>query len=75
MGFGDNIAQGAAIGLQRFTPLAALAGQRMAGELLPRMPVSIQGQKYGITLQVFASVCRCPISTGLCRLLKMRSEP
>ncbi|HHV8416073.1 TPA: phage tail tape measure protein, partial [Escherichia coli] len=28
MGFGDNIAQGAAIGLQRTTPLAALAGQR-----------------------------------------------
>ncbi|WP_250378959.1 phage tail tape measure protein, partial [Escherichia coli] len=43
MGFGDNIAQGAAIGLQRTTPLAALAGQRMASELLPRMPVSIQG--------------------------------
>ncbi|HDK2176224.1 TPA: hypothetical protein PRX49_005117, partial [Escherichia coli] len=35
MGFGDNIAQGAAIGLQRTTPLAALAGQRMASELLP----------------------------------------
>ena len=30
MGFGDNIAQGAAIGLQRTTPLAALAGQRLA---------------------------------------------
>ncbi|EIQ4552068.1 phage tail tape measure protein [Escherichia coli] len=43
MGFGDNIAQGAAIGLQRTTPLAALAGQRMVSELLPRMPVSIQG--------------------------------
>ncbi|MFV7995867.1 phage tail tape measure protein [Escherichia coli] len=43
MGFGDNIAQGAAIGLQRTTPLAALAGQRMASELLPRMPVSILG--------------------------------
>lgn len=43
MGFGDNIAQGAAIGLRRTTPLAALAGQRMASELLPRMPVSIQG--------------------------------
>ncbi|HGX4142839.1 TPA: phage tail tape measure protein, partial [Escherichia coli] len=40
MGFGDNIAQGAAIGLQRTTPLAALAGQRMASELLPKMPVS-----------------------------------
>lgn len=43
MGFGDNIAQGAAIGLQRSTPIAALAGQRMASELLPRMPVSILG--------------------------------
>ncbi|MGS3938809.1 phage tail tape measure protein [Escherichia coli] len=43
MVFGDNIAQGAAIGLQRTTPLAALAGQRMASELLPKMPVSIQG--------------------------------
>ena len=43
MGFGGNIAQGAAIGLQRTTPLAALAGQRMASELLPKMPVSIQG--------------------------------
>ena len=43
MGFGDNIAQGAAIGLQRTTPLVALAGQRMASELLPKMPVSIQG--------------------------------
>lgn len=45
IGFGDNIAQGAAIGLQRTTPLAALAGQRMASELLPKMPVSIQGPK------------------------------
>jgi TP901 family phage tail tape measure protein len=45
MGFGDNIAQGAAIGLQRTTPQAALAGQRMASELLPKMPVSIQGPK------------------------------
>ncbi len=43
MGFGDNIAQGVAIGLQRTTPLAALAGQRTASDLLPRMPVSIQG--------------------------------
>ncbi|HGT5841162.1 TPA: phage tail tape measure protein [Escherichia coli] len=43
MVFGDNIAQGAAIGLQRTTPLAALAGQRMASELLPKIPVSIQG--------------------------------
>lgn len=45
MGFGDNIAQGAAIGLQRTTPQAALAGQQMASELLPKMPVSIQGPK------------------------------
>ncbi|QGU35574.1 phage tail tape measure protein [Enterobacter hormaechei] len=45
MGFGDNIAQGAAIGLQRTTPQAVLAGQRMASELLPKMPVSIQGPK------------------------------
>ncbi|WP_203452868.1 phage tail tape measure protein [Enterobacter hormaechei] len=45
IGFGDNIAQGAAIGLQRTTPQAALAGQRMASELLPKMPVSIQGPK------------------------------
>ena len=43
IGFGDNIAQGAAIGLQRTT--AALAGQRMASELLPKMPVSIRGPK------------------------------
>ncbi|MCT6068193.1 phage tail tape measure protein, partial [Escherichia coli] len=33
IGFGDNIAQGAAIGLQRTTPLAALAGQRLAAEM------------------------------------------
>ncbi|WP_037404647.1 phage tail tape measure protein, partial [Serratia sp. Ag2] len=33
MGFGDNIAQGAVIGLQRSTPLAALAGQRLAQEM------------------------------------------
>ena len=45
MGFGDNIAQGAAIGLQRTTPLAALAGQRMASEMLPKIPESIQGPK------------------------------
>lgn len=40
MGFGDNIAQGAAIGLQRTTPLAALAGQRLAAEMTPDVPVS-----------------------------------
>ncbi len=38
MGFGDNIAQGAAIGLQRTTPLAALAGQRPATEMTPDVP-------------------------------------
>ncbi|EPB9487735.1 phage tail tape measure protein, partial [Citrobacter farmeri] len=38
MGFGDNIAQGAAIGLQRTTPLAALAGQRLAQEMTPDVP-------------------------------------
>ncbi len=38
MGFGDNIAQGAAIGLQRTTPLAALAGQRLAEQMTPDVP-------------------------------------
>ncbi|EJQ1720672.1 phage tail tape measure protein [Salmonella enterica] len=38
MGFGDNIAQGAAIGLQRSIPLAALAGQRLATEMTPDVP-------------------------------------
>ncbi|MGE4802782.1 phage tail tape measure protein [Yersinia hibernica] len=38
MGFGDNIGQGAAIGLQRTTPLAALAGQRLATEMTPDVP-------------------------------------
>lgn len=38
MGFGDNIGQGAAIGLQRTTPLAALAGQRLADEMTPDVP-------------------------------------
>jgi hypothetical protein len=38
MSFGDNIAQGAAIGLQRTTPLAALAGQRLAEEMTPDVP-------------------------------------
>ncbi|ECI9090634.1 phage tail tape measure protein [Escherichia coli] len=38
MGFGDNIAQGAAIGLHRTTPLAALAGQRLAAEMTPDVP-------------------------------------
>ncbi|HFU1360245.1 TPA: phage tail tape measure protein [Citrobacter farmeri] len=38
MGFGDNIGQGAAIGLQRSTPLAALAGQRLATEMTPDVP-------------------------------------
>lgn len=38
MGFGDNIAQGAAIGLERTTPMAALAGQRLAQEMTPDVP-------------------------------------
>ncbi|MGG7669675.1 phage tail tape measure protein [Yersinia sp. J1] len=38
MGFGDNIGQGATIGLQRTTPLAALAGQRLADEMVPDVP-------------------------------------
>ncbi|AJC66491.1 MULTISPECIES: phage tail tape measure protein [Dickeya] len=38
IGFGDNIAQGAAIGISRSTPLAAAAGQRLATELTPDMP-------------------------------------
>ncbi|HEK7316063.1 TPA: phage tail tape measure protein [Yersinia enterocolitica] len=38
MGFGDNIGQGAAIGLQRTTPMAALAGQRLATEMTPDVP-------------------------------------
>ncbi|MZI91423.1 phage tail tape measure protein, partial [Dickeya dianthicola] len=38
MGFGDNIAQGAAIGISRSTPLASAAGQRLATELTPDMP-------------------------------------
>lgn len=38
MGFGSNISQGAAIGLQRTTPLAALAGQRLAEEMMPEVP-------------------------------------
>ncbi|EKQ0639831.1 phage tail tape measure protein [Salmonella enterica] len=38
MGFGSNISQRAAIGLQRTTPLAALAGQRLAEEMMPEVP-------------------------------------
>ncbi|KAA1044997.1 phage tail tape measure protein, partial [Pseudocitrobacter sp. 73] len=38
MGFGWNIYRGAAIGLQRTTPLAALAGQRLAEEMMPEVP-------------------------------------
>lgn len=38
MGFGDNIGQGATIGLQRTIPLAALAGQRLADEMVPDVP-------------------------------------
>ncbi|QHQ16542.1 phage tail tape measure protein [Pectobacterium parmentieri] len=36
--FGDNISQGAAIGISRTTPLAAKAGQRLAGALTPDVP-------------------------------------
>lgn len=35
MGFGDNIVQGAAIGISRTTPLAAQAGQQLARVLTP----------------------------------------
>ena len=45
MGFGDNIAQGASIGIKRTTPAAALAGQQMANQLFPNTPPSIQGPK------------------------------
>ncbi|TYL43766.1 phage tail tape measure protein [Dickeya sp. ws52] len=38
MGFGDNIAQGAAIGISRSTPLAATAGLRLAKTLEPELP-------------------------------------
>ncbi|WP_113411357.1 phage tail tape measure protein [Escherichia coli] len=38
MSFGDDIAQGAVIGLQRSTPLAAMAGQRLAAEMTPDVP-------------------------------------
>lgn len=38
MGFGDNIAQGAAIGLNRTTPLAANAGKQLAEEMIPDVP-------------------------------------
>ncbi|GKW14762.1 phage tail tape measure protein [Pectobacterium carotovorum subsp. carotovorum] len=36
--FGDNISQGAAIGISRTTPLAAKAGQHLADALTPAMP-------------------------------------
>ncbi len=36
--FGDNISQGAAIGISRTTPLAVKAGQRLAGALTPDVP-------------------------------------
>ncbi|MEG5377671.1 phage tail tape measure protein [Enterobacter hormaechei] len=45
IGFGDNIAQGASIGIKRTTPAAALAGQQMANQLFPNTPPSIQGPK------------------------------
>ncbi|MDU5045086.1 MAG: phage tail tape measure protein, partial [Enterobacter roggenkampii] len=58
MGFGSNISQGAAIGLQRTIPLAALAGQRLAEEMIPEIPrlpppeimrAGYSGQGAGIT--------------------------
>lgn len=39
MGFGDNIVQGAAIGLQRTTPLATKASQQLANQMVPPLPV------------------------------------
>ena len=39
MGFGDNIVQGAAIGLQRTTPLAAKASQQLANQMVPSLPM------------------------------------
>ncbi|HGN9246555.1 TPA: phage tail tape measure protein [Proteus mirabilis] len=39
MGFGDNIVQGAAIGLQRTTPLATKASQQLADQMVPSLPV------------------------------------
>lgn len=50
--------------------VAALAGQRMADEMLPRMPVSIQGGRDNIHV---ASVA-LPDINRLCRLLKWRSR-
>lgn len=38
MGFGRNIAEGATMGLQKATPMAALAGQRLASEMTPEVP-------------------------------------
>lgn len=43
MGFGDNIVQGAAIGLQRTTPLATKASQQLANQMVPSLPVIHSG--------------------------------
>ncbi|MFE8150190.1 phage tail tape measure protein [Brenneria goodwinii] len=40
IGFGDNIAQGAAIGISRTTPQAAQAGLQLAQALIPAVPKS-----------------------------------
>lgn len=40
IGFGDNIAQGAAIGIDRTAPQAAKASQNMAKKLIPDIPAS-----------------------------------
>lgn len=54
MGFGDNIGQGAAIGLQRTTPLAALAGQRLATEMTPDVPRIRRRKSWRRVIQVVA---------------------
>ncbi|HCO8543043.1 TPA: phage tail tape measure protein [Escherichia coli] len=47
MGFGDNIVQGAAIGLQRTTPLATKASQQLADHMVPSLPVIIPDNLIG----------------------------
>ena len=47
MGFGDNIVQGAAIGLQRTTPLATKASQQLADQMVPSLPVIIPDNLIG----------------------------
>ncbi len=46
MGFGDNIVQGAAIGLQRTTPLATKASQQLANQMVPTLPVIHSGNGF-----------------------------